>query len=48
MAGATAVQVGTANFLDPQASLKIIDGLEQFLEREACHSVLEIVNSLHP
>ena len=43
MAGASAIQVGTANFVDPQASLKIIDGLESFLERESCSSLQEIV-----
>ncbi len=31
MAGATAIQVGTALFIDPQAPLKIIHGIEQFL-----------------
>jgi dihydroorotate dehydrogenase (NAD+) catalytic subunit len=32
MAGATAIQVGTANFVDPQASLKVIDGISSYLD----------------
>ncbi len=43
MAGATAVQIGTANFVDPHASLKTIDGIAQFLEREGCGSIGEII-----
>lgn len=33
MAGATAVSVGTANFNDPFTTLKVIDGIRQFMER---------------
>lgn len=43
MAGATAVQVGTASFVNPNTALEIIDGLREFLEREGCSSVREIV-----
>lgn len=42
MAGATAVQVGTANFVHPTASLDIIEGIEKFMKRENIKSLEEI------
>lgn len=39
MAGATAVQIGTANFLDPTTCIKVIDGVEEYCTR---HSVADI------
>ena len=39
MAGATAVQIGTANFLDPATCIKVIDGLEDYWQR---HGVVDI------
>lgn len=42
MAGATAVQIGTANFIDPTTTVKVIDGLEDYCRR---HDVSDI-NSL--
>lgn len=45
MAGATAVQVGTANFVKPTVSLDIIDGLEAFLKSQGCKSVEEIIGA---
>lgn len=42
MAGATAVQVGTANFIDPAATVKIIDGLEDYCRRHG----FDDINSL--
>jgi len=46
MAGAQAVQVGTANFANPRASLDILEGIEQFLKDRGIHSVREIIGSL--
>ncbi|MBP3879595.1 MAG: dihydroorotate dehydrogenase [Lachnospiraceae bacterium] len=43
MAGARAVSVGTANFHDPCISVKIADGIRQFLERKGIGDVNEIV-----
>ena len=31
LAGASAVQIGTASFIDPQASVKILEGIEKYL-----------------
>lgn len=42
MAGAAAVQVGTANFIKPDISLDIIQGIEAFLKAEGIKSINEI------
>jgi dihydroorotate dehydrogenase (NAD+) catalytic subunit len=44
--GATAVQVGTANFVNPRATTDIIEGIERFLAQKGIGSVKEIVGSL--
>ncbi|HBT82251.1 MAG: dihydroorotate dehydrogenase B catalytic subunit [Desulfuromonadales bacterium GWD2_61_12] len=44
--GAKAVQVGTANFIDPAAMLAIIDGLEAFLIAEGLTDINQVVGSL--
>jgi dihydroorotate dehydrogenase (NAD+) catalytic subunit len=44
--GARAVQVGTANFIDPAAMLAIIDGLETFLLDEGLDDVNQVIGSL--
>ena len=46
IAGAQAVQVGTANFANPRASLDILEGIEQFLRNRDIDSVKEIIGSL--
>jgi dihydroorotate dehydrogenase (NAD+) catalytic subunit len=46
LAGATAVQVGTANFIDPQATIKIIEGIEQYLIENKFNSVKDIIGGL--
>lgn len=46
LAGATAVQVGTANFVDPQATVKIIAGLEEYLSRHKITDVGELIGGL--
>ncbi len=43
LAGATAVQVGTANFIDPCISTKIIDGIEDYLVRHKFNNISDIV-----
>ena len=43
MAGATAIQVGTANFIDPQVSLKIRDGISRWLDQHSCISLRDII-----
>jgi len=46
LAGATAVQVGTANFIDPQISIKIMQGIENYLVRHKMSSVNELIGAL--
>lgn len=46
LAGATAVQVGTANFIDPQISIKIVQGIENYLVRHNISSVKELTGAM--
>jgi len=46
IAGASAVAVGTANFINPQASLEVVDGIGDYLEKMEMTSVKELVGSL--
>lgn len=46
LAGASAVAVGTAIFVDPYAPLKIIDGIREYLEREGIKSVSDIIGKV--
>ncbi|SCD20679.1 Dihydroorotate dehydrogenase B (NAD(+)), catalytic subunit [Proteiniphilum saccharofermentans] len=46
LAGATAVQIGTYNFIDPAASVKIIDGIHDYLERHQIASVNDLVGKM--
>ena len=46
IAGATAVQVGTANFINPRATLDIIDGIEQHLAEKGMERVGDLVGKL--
>src|SRR3954452_16683706 len=48
MAGASAVQVGTANFVNPRTALEIIDGLDAFLARHGIASINDIVGAAQP
>ncbi len=43
MAGATAVEIGTANFIDPAVTIKVRDGINDWLDRHGCKSVQEII-----
>lgn len=42
MAGATAVEVGTANFVDPSVTVKIIDGINEYLDRHGLPDLASI------
>jgi dihydroorotate dehydrogenase (NAD+) catalytic subunit len=43
LAGATAVQIGTYNFIDPTVSIKVIEGINAYLDRHKFNSVQEII-----
>jgi len=46
LVGARAIQIGTANFIDPAASVKILDGLSETLERLGVQDINELVGAL--
>jgi dihydroorotate dehydrogenase (NAD+) catalytic subunit len=46
IAGATAVQVGTANFVNPRATTEIIDGIGQYLDAHGSSNIRELIGSL--
>ncbi len=48
MAGAKAIQMGTAIFTDPYSPLKVIDGLEKYMEENDLNSLEEIVGTVQP
>ena len=47
MAGATAIEIGTANFLDPAVTIKVRDGINDWLDKHGCSSVNEIIGALN-
>jgi dihydroorotate dehydrogenase (NAD+) catalytic subunit len=47
LAGATAIQVGTASFIDPLASVKIIDGIEKFLIERGISDISEVTGYIN-
>jgi dihydroorotate dehydrogenase (NAD+) catalytic subunit len=46
LAGATAIQVGTASFIDPLSSVKILNGIEEYLEQNSFKSIQDIIGAL--
>jgi len=46
LAGASAIQIGTANFIDPTVSVKVVDGINEYLDRKGFKSVTEIIGAL--
>lgn len=43
MCGATAIEIGTANFIDPAVTIKVRDGINDWLDAHGCKSVEEII-----
>lgn len=46
LAGATAIEIGTANFLDPQVTVRVKNGINEWLDSHGCKSVMDIVGAL--
>ena len=46
MAGASAIQIGTANFLDPTVTIKVRDGINQWLDNHGVKDIKEIVGAI--
>ena len=47
LAGATAVSVGTANFVDPHTSEKIVEGIEAYMMKYGVEDINELVGAVH-
>lgn len=47
LAGASAIEIGTANFIDPAVTVKVANGINDWLDRHGCQSVTEIVGQLN-
>lgn len=46
LAGASAIQIGTANFIDPTVTLKVAEGINDYLDRHGFASVADLVGAL--
>lgn len=46
LAGASAVEIGTANFIDPNVTMKVVEGIEAYLDRHRFQSVRDIIGAL--
>ncbi len=46
LAGASAVEIGTANFIDPSVTMKVVEGIEAYLERHGFQSVRDIIGAV--
>lgn len=46
MAGATAIQIGTANFLDPAVTMKVIDGINTWLDAHGVKDIHDIIGTI--
>ena len=46
MCGATAVEIGTANFIDPAVTIKVRDGINDWLDRHGVADVRDIVGAI--
>ena len=46
LAGASAIQIGTANFIDPTITVKVVEGINDYLERHHIDSVTDIIGAL--
>ncbi len=47
LAGATAVSVGTANFTDPRAAEKVVEGIEQYMKQYNVADIKDLVGAVH-
>ena len=46
LAGATAIQIGTANFIDPTVTMSVLDGIDEYLQRHNYNDVNDIIGKL--
>lgn len=46
LAGATAVEIGTANFIDPAITVKVVEGIEAYMQRHGFNDIHEVIGGL--
>lgn len=46
LAGASAIEIGTANFIDPAITVKVAQGINEWLDNHGCKSIMDIVGQL--
>ena len=47
LAGATALQIGTANFIDPQVSVKIVEGIKEYMIRHRVSDINDLIGAIN-
>ena len=47
LAGATAVEIGTANFIDPAVTVKVIEYIEEFCDRHGVKDINELIGAIN-
>lgn len=47
MAGATAIEIGTANFIDPTVTIKVIEGMNEWLDRHGIKDIKDIIRAIN-
>ena len=47
LAGATAVSVGTGNFVDPHTTEKVVAGIEEYMKRYQVNDIKELIGAVH-
>lgn len=47
LAGATAISVGTANFTDPTATIRIVEGIEEYMKKYKVENISELIGAVH-
>lgn len=46
LAGATAIQIGTANFIDPKVTVKVVNGIKEYMERHGVNDVNDLIGAI--
>ena len=46
LAGASAIQIGTANFIDPQVTIKVIEGIKEYMIRHQVENVTDLIGAI--
>lgn len=47
LAGATAIQIGTANFIDPQVSVKVVEGIKEYMIRHQVSDINDLIGAIN-